>query len=68
MLFADGLHLFLHIVTPPGDGYVEGVVAAYLGVGPGLPLVVGIDQRLALLWYTVVNYCRWGKKRDKLLI
>ena len=45
-------------VAPPGDGHVQPVVAAHLGVGPAPPLLVGLQRGHALPVNHKVN---WNK-------
>ena len=53
--------------APPSDGAVKGVVAANFGVGPAPPLVVGLEQRHALLvQYEVYDHGRSaGHRRSR---
>ena len=43
-------------VAPPGDGHVQPVVAAHLGVGPAPPLLVGLQRGHALPVNHKVNW------------
>ena len=40
----EDAHLLVHLIGPPGDGDVEGIVLARL-LGPAAPLLVGLEQR-----------------------
>lgn len=49
------LHLLGYLITPPGDPYMEPIVAAHLGVCPPPPFVIGLQQGHTLLVQHEVN-------------
>lgn len=47
-LFGQDLHLFLHLLTPPGHSNMEGVVTAHLRVCPASPAIILLEERFIL--------------------
>lgn len=55
-LLAQHAHLLLHGLGPPRDAHVQRIIAAHFAVRLAAPLVVRLEQRLALLGQHKVNW------------